>query len=585
MWWYDTSTQRLYQRLPRIIREYQIARPSRTRSSGKKFSFLQEVPYIPPSIPATARLDAKEITMTGVGTLQEKEEVIDSFKWLKESVVFPQNLNQMLGKQPHLIAVSDGSFKQEHGTAAWILRASEACEIVGQMITPGTARDQSAYRSELAGLYGVACTIWLLEKEHGITGTVLAACDGLSALRQIEKMHDFIDPNLPQYDLILAIRNIIRQTSWSWSWTHVKGHQDNETSFDNLDMLSQINVRMDQLAKEYWKQTLGQRSLQAITGEPWPLLLDGQKVTSNMREKLRDFCLSKGALLYWQKKRQFRSASVHDIDWDVFKAAMKGLPSGRQKWVTKMTTGFCATGVVMHRRGERATAECPRCALTEDVEHVWKCKSETDDIWNKALESLREWLNTHKTHPELSKQIIQGLNRWRSDEAGSSTSHIPWIQEVLSQQDDFGWGGFFEGFVARAWRQAHEKYLNRTKSPKSSKRWLSSLIRKQWQIAWDLWEHRNGYLHSKDENLISIEVNKKLEEEFRLGPPRLQTNTKALFAGGLAALESKPLEIRQQWIRRIQVAREKEGVAPQVTYRSERRLMSRWLGSASNLGN
>jgi hypothetical protein len=85
--------------------------------------------------------------------------------------------------------------------------------------------------------------------------------------------------------------------------------------------------------------------------------------------------------------------------------------------------------------------------------------------------------------------------------------------------------------------------------------------------------------------LISIEVNKKLEEEFRLGPPRLQTNTKALFAGGLAALKSKPLEIRQQWIRRIQVAREKEGIAPQATYRSERQLMSRWLGSASNLGN
>jgi hypothetical protein len=37
MWWYDTATQRLYQRLPRIIQEYQIARPSRTRSSGKKF--------------------------------------------------------------------------------------------------------------------------------------------------------------------------------------------------------------------------------------------------------------------------------------------------------------------------------------------------------------------------------------------------------------------------------------------------------------------------------------------------------------------------------------------------------------------
>jgi hypothetical protein len=50
------------------------------------------------------------------------------------------------------------------------------------MITPGNASDQSVYRSELAGLYGAACTIWLLEKDYGIMGTVLAACDGFSAL-------------------------------------------------------------------------------------------------------------------------------------------------------------------------------------------------------------------------------------------------------------------------------------------------------------------------------------------------------------------------------------------------------------------
>lgn len=66
--------------------------------------------------------------------------------------------------------------------AAWILRSHESCEIVGQMITPGNASDQSVYRSELAGLYGAACTIWLLEKDYGIMGTVLAACDGFSAL-------------------------------------------------------------------------------------------------------------------------------------------------------------------------------------------------------------------------------------------------------------------------------------------------------------------------------------------------------------------------------------------------------------------
>jgi hypothetical protein len=57
----------------------------------------------------------------------------------------------------------------------------------------------------------------------------------------------------------------------------------------------------------------------------------------------------------------------------------------------------------------------------------------------------------------------------------------------------------------------HRKKKTQTKSFRSSQCWLSLLIWKMWQIAWDLWEHRNGYLHNKEDNLISQEVNKRLE--------------------------------------------------------------------------
>jgi hypothetical protein len=68
--------------------------------------------------------------------------------------------------------------------------------------------------------------------------------------------------------------------------------------------------------------------------------------------------------------------------------------------------------------------------------------------------------------------------------------------------------------MAKEWRYAQEKYLTRTKSFRFTRRWLSALIRKMWQIAWDLWEHRNGYLHNKGDNLISQEVNRRLEHKF-----------------------------------------------------------------------
>jgi hypothetical protein len=310
--------------------------------------------------------------------------------------------------------------------------------------------------------------------------------------------------------------------------------------------------------------------------------LRGKKLTSNLREALQEHCLSANALNYWQKKRQFRSSSVRDINWDAFGAAMQAVSPGMQRWVTKMTSGFCATGITMHRRGERTTTECPRCQLHEDVEHVWKCKQDTDRIWKKSLTVLQEWLRENGTHPEMCKQIITGLTRWRSDDGRESKSHIPWIQEATTKQYRYGWGNFFKGFMAREWRSAQEVQLSRSRSKRSVRRWLSALIRKLWQIAWDLWEHRNGYLHRNKDSLISAEVNGKIVEEFRKGTTMLRQTTRALFAGGLETVLSKPLDIRQQWIRRITLARQKDEEAYQETFTAERTLMSQWLNMAGN---
>ncbi len=43
------------------------------------------------------------------------------------------------------IAVSDGSFKDTYGTAAWVLEGDNtAGRIIGRVISPGTGSDQSA---------------------------------------------------------------------------------------------------------------------------------------------------------------------------------------------------------------------------------------------------------------------------------------------------------------------------------------------------------------------------------------------------------------------------------------------------------
>ena len=58
------------------------------------------------------------------------------------------------------VAVSDGSYKDNGGTAAWIIENECGSQrMVRHVNVPGTVSDQSAYRSEIAAIYGLVLVI------------------------------------------------------------------------------------------------------------------------------------------------------------------------------------------------------------------------------------------------------------------------------------------------------------------------------------------------------------------------------------------------------------------------------------------
>ena len=91
------------------------------------------------------------------------------------------------------VAVSDGSFKDKFGTAAWVIegRRSDGW-LEGQCIIPGGPEDQSAYRSKLGGLYVIAAMV-----QEGETDPI-------------------IRPNGAQYDIIAATQAKIKWTNIQW---------------------------------------------------------------------------------------------------------------------------------------------------------------------------------------------------------------------------------------------------------------------------------------------------------------------------------------------------------------------------------
>jgi len=64
------------------------------------------------------------------------------------------------------IAVSNGSFKKGWGAVAWTIEGGDtAGRLVGMSFTPGTDSNQSAFWSELAGIYGIVFTILHITKD------------------------------------------------------------------------------------------------------------------------------------------------------------------------------------------------------------------------------------------------------------------------------------------------------------------------------------------------------------------------------------------------------------------------------------
>jgi hypothetical protein len=59
-----------------------------------------------------------------------------------------------------VMAVSDGSYKDSYGTAAWTIGTEDMPHIIaGKAICPGGADDHSSYRSKLTGLYAILAIV------------------------------------------------------------------------------------------------------------------------------------------------------------------------------------------------------------------------------------------------------------------------------------------------------------------------------------------------------------------------------------------------------------------------------------------
>ena len=464
------------------------------------------------------------------------------------------------------IAVSDGSFKNKYGTASWIIEDGDNI-ITGDLILPGESASHDSYRSKLGGLYGViffittALEFFFQDKAREFEGTITIGCDGKSALERTFDEGVHVACRHPCSDLVIANRRRLYQfQKLQWHYHHIDSHQDKHTHYEDLDLWAQLNVDCDTRAKAHLRENFSTiPPNHTIFMAPWSLRINHQITVKNIPETLRDHCSGTKTQDYWQKKGRFGSRSREDIDWESQRFALKSLPQGHRREAVKHTSGWFGTGKAMYARKERDTDKCPRCkTFIEDKTHILKCRHEgATSLWNKSMKKLDLWMKKRGTKDQIRIVIIDSMMAWREDSTPNA-SRFPnsSLHPVYTMQDEIGWEPAIRGFWAVGWAEAQEAYFLSLGKSNSGKRWLSSLIKQFWNICWDLWEHRNGILHSAEDGLAIQELHQQIQLEFAQGfegfPPSARPATRRTYREVI----NLQLAAKTAWYQRITAARE-----------------------------
>ena len=469
-------------------------------------------------------------------------------------------------RQGQVIAVADGSFKFQSGTAGFILynlRAKQA--MLAAHRTPGMPSTQCAYRSELGGILGATKLSRLLSTYFGITsGHLTVACDNQGAGHRSILYARQPGRATKQADMIRAILEEKRSSPVQYLYRYVEGHQRERRPLCNLDIWAELNEEMDGLAKAFWSHHQGQRSNQQLLYDnEWAISINNEKISHFLHHQVSSYLHTKRLHKWYQKKKHWTPRQLACTNFKAIRRANKTGTSADRKWRSKFDSKMCPVGRQMFRWKLWKYNRCPRCFCeNETTYHVLRCRapgavSRRSELWEQFLSTL----SSIHTSPDIYNIISSTLNQWLNY-ANPIPSTNPQLHQAIRQQNLIGWEKMWNGRTAIGWELYQDQYLEQQSIRYlTAEQWSAALVTALWKFVREMWYHRNQTLHDPDNPEIEAELmdlDLKISEQWHMGSSDLHPMDQVQFSRGLSLDEllAKPTDYRRSWLYYALAARE-----------------------------
>ena len=456
---------------------------------------------------------------TGVTIDNHIEELLLSHTQFLSSYSLNRMIDQWTTTSSTFTAASDGSVKPSSGSYGWIVSASKTKKLI-----TGKGRvfgfPITSFRAEA---FGIGSILLFLSKAFSISAPVTSqlniVCDNKALVDVIEKKMNqqyptFANSTLDSdWDILQYILSHLRTLPFvSIGW--IKGHQDDETDYNELDLPAQLNCDADKLADNAHQLQLLTTKIQ-FPGSQIQIHHNQSPVTSKFRATLRK-CIKTGPMMDHLCKTNHWTQTIFDqINWEAHKQSVSNsdLPG---KFVSKLVHNLLPTGSRVHKYKPFYDHRCPSCGEPqEDQYHLLRCQHPDRLKWTtNFFEDIRKFCTKTSVSGELTHLLVEGLYWSLHDSPLENAQQYPQqLQPLIASQESIGWEHLFLGRFSILWQSLHLDHLVRqgfqVTKQNSGTHWTATLTHIIWKHVHNVWTHRNQIRHG-------LSIHEQLEKRRQL---------------------------------------------------------------------
>eukprot|EP01082_Thalassiosira_pseudonana_P008637 g7672.t1 g7672 contig26:13077-14873(-) len=280
----------------------------------------------------------------------------------------------VLRNAQRLTVVSDGSMDPISGQVAfaWVITQQDRSGYVKHSKPIRTnPKYMTSFRSELEGVHDV---ISYLATNHYTGKKIDLWCDNKWCIDALNKPGDSLDElGKAEGALLKATRNLLTEFV-DIILHHIYGHQDDNTSYENLEFQSHLNVDCDGEAKRQIRASSISGRAEAEPGTSAMLYLGDDLITSHMAEQIQYAGQAPKMFQYIRERFEWTDQQCCSVNWKGIGAAKNRLTRPVSNRTTQMMHGWLNVGHQKIKLDQDGT--CPCCGqYEEDQIHLYRCEN------------------------------------------------------------------------------------------------------------------------------------------------------------------------------------------------------------------